>query len=100
MKISEEDVAAIQGLTDTHVKAILDHDPESWLATCTDDIHLFPPDQATVSGRDECRAYLEDFPTPITFTADVKDIEGEGDLAYTRGDATATYDDDSQSQFT
>ena len=53
-----------------------------------------------MQGQDECRAYLEDFPTPITFTADIKDIEGEGGLAYTRGDAKATYDDGSQATFT
>ena len=98
--LSEKDAAAIRRLTDVHLKAVLDHDPEAFLKTCTDDIHFFPPDQPAVSGRDACRAYLADFPTPKTFTAKVRDVEGEGDLAYSRGDATATFDDGTETTFT
>ena len=84
-RLSEQDAAAIRAPTDAHLQAVLDHDPEAFLATCTDDIHFFPPDQPKVSGQDACLDYMKAFPTPTTFTAEVQDVEGQGDMAYSRG---------------
>jgi len=99
-QFSTQDAEAIRALTDAHCAAVLAHDPDAFLATCTDDIHFFPPDQAAVSGREACRAYMEDFPTPATFTPVVQDVEGAGDLAFSRGQATATFDDGPDATFT
>ena len=99
-RLSEQDAAAIRALTDAHLQAVLNHDPEAFLVTCTDAIHIFPPDQQGVSGRDACLDYMKAFPTPTTFTAEVQDVEGQGDMAYSRGDATATFDDGNQTTFT
>lgn len=100
MKISEEDAAAIRAITDIHLEAVLNNDTKAWVATCTDDVKIFPNDAPTVSGLDACHEYLDDFPTPTSFTAEVKDVEGEGDLAYSSGNATAKFDDGSQTLFT
>jgi ketosteroid isomerase-like protein len=40
-----------------------------------------------------CRAYLADFPTPKTFTSNIQNLEGDGDLAYWQGQVRATLDD-------
>ena len=101
MTLSENDAAAIRGLTDAHLEAILAHDPDAFLRTCTDDIQFFPPDVATVSGQEACRAYLDDFPTPKTFTAEgIQNLEGVGDLAYWQGQAHAIFDDGEDTTFT
>ena len=98
-KLPERDAAAIRALTDAHLQAILKHDANAFLATCTDDIQFFPPGQSAVAGPAACRTFLEEFPTPTTFTSDVKDVEGVGDLAYSRGQATAKFDDGNQATF-
>ena len=99
MTFSEHDAAAIRAMTDTHLEAIINNDPDAFLSTCTDDIQLFPPDVAAVSGQEACRAYLVDFPAPKTFTAEIGDIDGESDLAYARGQAHAVFDDGSETIF-
>ncbi|HUF08740.1 MAG TPA: nuclear transport factor 2 family protein [Rhodothermales bacterium] len=92
-KFTEQDAAAIRSITDVHLQAVREHDPEAFLATCTDDIVFLPPDHAAVEGRRACRDYLEGFPTPSTFAAKFDDIEGGNDLAFSRGRATAEFDD-------
>ncbi len=99
MAFSEIDAAAIRAMTDTHLDAILCNDPDAFLSTCTDDIQFFPPDVSPVLGREACRAYLKDFPTPQTFTAEMRSLEGEGDLAYSQGQALASFEDGSNTTF-
>ena len=96
---TEQDSAALRAMVDTHMKAVLAHDPAAFLATCSDDIVFLPPGQSSLSGHAACRAFLEDFPTPATFVADVADADGDGDLGFTRGRAKATFDDGSQTTF-
>ncbi len=100
MSISADDTAAIEAMIDSHIASILSNDPDAFLATCTDDIQFFPPDAPTVSGQAACRAYLVDFPTPKTFTPDIQNIEGEGDIAYSQGQAHATFEDGDDVTFT
>ena len=92
-RFTDQDAAAIRAMTDTHVRAVLDHDPDAFLSTCADDITLIPPEEPALHGREACRAYLENFPTPSTFTAEFDDVEGEGDLAFSRGRASAEFED-------
>jgi uncharacterized protein (TIGR02246 family) len=87
---TDQDVAAVRALTEIHVRAVLDHDPSAFLATCTDDITFVPPAQPIFAGREACRSFLEEFPKPASFTAEIVDVEGDGNLAFTRGTATAT----------
>ena len=44
-------------------------------------------------GRSACRTYLEEFATPTTFTAEIDDVDGQGDLAFSRGSASAEFED-------
>ncbi len=90
---TDQDAAAIRAMTDTHLRAVLDHDPDAFLATCADDITLIPPEQPALVGLTACRTFLEEFPTPTTFTAEFDDVEGEGGLAFTRGRASAEFED-------
>ena len=92
-KFTDQDAAAIRAMTDKHLQAILDHDPDAFLATCTDNITLLPPEQPAINGKSACRTYLEEFPTPSTFTAEIDDVDGEGDLAFSRGSASAEFED-------
>jgi uncharacterized protein (TIGR02246 family) len=92
-KISDQDSAAIRALIDVHVQATLAHDPDRMLSTCADDIVFMPPGQAEVIGSAACRAYLEAFPTPKSFINKVDEVDGRGDLAFSRGRVTATFED-------
>ena len=69
------------------------------LATCADDIVFAPPDQPAITGHDACRAFLEEFPTPSTFTAEFDDVDGQGNLAFSRGNAAATFEDGTATTF-
>ena len=42
---------------------------------------------------EQCRAFLDDFPTPTTFTTEFDDVDGQGDLAFSRGHASAAFED-------
>ena len=92
-RFTDQDAAAIRTLTETHLRAVMDHDPDAFLATCADDIALLPPEEPALQGREACRAYLENFPTPTTFTNEFDDIDGEGNLAFSRGRASAEFED-------
>jgi uncharacterized protein (TIGR02246 family) len=94
-RFTDQDAAAIRAMTEIHVRAVLDHDPSAFLAACTDDITFVPPEQPVFAGREACRSFLEDFPKPTTFMAQIHDVEGDGSLAYSRGTATATLGDGS-----
>ena len=96
---NDQDAAAIRALTDIHVRAVLDHDPNAFLAACTEDITLIPPEQPAFAGREACRSFLQDFPKPTTFTAKIDDVEGQGRLGFSRGSATATFADGEATTF-
>lgn len=94
------DDAAIRAMVDTHLRSILAHDPDAFLATCTDDIIFMPPEQPPVVGKEGCRGFLKDFPVPEAFTSEIADVEGTGDLAFARGSATASFPDGATVTFT
>ncbi len=92
-QFTDQDAAAIRTITDTHLQSILDHNPDAFMATCTDEIVFLPPEQPPLVGKTACRAFLDDFPTPTTFTAEFDDVDGQGDLAFSRGHASAAFED-------
>ncbi|MBI3046936.1 MAG: nuclear transport factor 2 family protein [Acidobacteria bacterium] len=98
-KFTDQDAAEIRAMTDMHLQAVLNHDPDAFLATCTDDITFLPPEQPPVVGRVACRRFLENFPTPKTFTAEIDDCEGQANLAFSRGSATAKFEDGTTTTF-
>lgn len=93
------DEAAIRALSDVHERGLLAHDPDLYLSACTDDITFVPPDGEAVSGREAARAYLEDFPQIESMKHTVEEVEGSGDLAFSRGTARATLPDGSGALF-
>jgi len=90
---SEGDAEEIKSITHTHIQAVLDHDPDAFMATCAADIALLPPGTEPVLGLAAGRSYMDSFPTPTQFTVEINDVEGHGDLAFARGSATATFED-------
>ncbi|MDX1395717.1 MAG: nuclear transport factor 2 family protein [Gemmatimonadota bacterium] len=90
---TDQDAARLRSMVDTHVRAIVDHDPDAFVATCGEDIVFFPPGEAPVRGKAACRQFLEDFPTPSAFTAEVGDADGVADLGFTSGRVTGTFED-------
>ncbi len=63
------------------------------MATCADEVTLFPPEQPALVGRAACRTFLEAFPRPTSFVATIEDLEGQGSLAYMRGTVVARIED-------
>jgi uncharacterized protein (TIGR02246 family) len=94
---TEQDATQLRSMVDTHRRAILDHDAEAFLATCAEEIVFLPPGEAPLIGKSACRAFLEAFPTPTSFSAEVADADGDGDLAFTSGRVTGTFDDGTES---
>ena len=96
--LSDEDVAAISGLSDIHSQVGLAGDWAGWVATCTDDVVLMPPDQPIVQGRDAALAFLEGFPTLTEFGIAVEQVDGRGDLAVSRGTYAMSFEVDGDTQ--
>jgi ketosteroid isomerase-like protein len=92
-QISETDVQAITNISGAHVRAVLDHDPDAYLATCTDDMTFLPPGLPALVGQSACRDFLDAFPKPSTFHAETHEIFGQGDFAYCYGSGTARIGD-------
>ncbi len=91
--LTEQDIAAIRDITDTGIQGVLDHDSATFMATCADDIIFLPPEQEPVEGRAACKQFLDDFPQPTTFTSTIEDVDGCGDLAFSRGTATGMFEE-------
>ena len=41
--ISDSDVQAIRAITEAHRQAVLDHNPDGYLDSCTSDLVFLPP---------------------------------------------------------
>lgn len=96
---TESDAEAIRALSDVHHRDIIDGEPDVFLSACTDDITLFPPDGSVISGRDEARSFLEDFPSVTEFDVVVEEVEGSGTIAFSRGHTTGVEEDGSSARF-
>ncbi len=83
--LTDQDVAALRAITQTHLKADLAGDWAGWAATCTEDAVLMPPDHAVVEGRAAIEAWLERFCRIQEWSATVEAVGGSGDFAFTRG---------------
>jgi len=94
-KIAESDEQAIRSISDAHVRAVLEHNPDAYLESCTDDLTFLPPGLPALAGQSACREFLDAFPKPSEFVAEVHEILGQGDLAYSYGSGTAHFSDSS-----
>ena len=59
-------------------------------ALYAEDAIVLAPNQAAVQGRAAIQAALEAFPPISNFQVQILEIEGQGDLAYSRGSASMT----------
>jgi uncharacterized protein (TIGR02246 family) len=89
--LSDEDVAAIQGVVDALIEADLAGDWDAAAALFADDAVFMMPDRPALEGKPAWRAMVDAMqPTVQALTVDVAEIEGRGDLAYVRGTYSET----------
>jgi uncharacterized protein (TIGR02246 family) len=88
--LAEEDRQAIYRLPVKYVERALADDWDAVADLYHEDAILMPPDQAPVAGRDNIRQFLaqlvgsEGGVTLQSFSVDVAELQGVGDLAYAR----------------
>lgn len=92
--LTECDIAAIRAMFDIHRRALLNQDSAAFVATCADDIILLPPYQPPLEGRAACKAFMDKFAKPGTFTVDTVELEGCGDLAFSLSYAKGSWRED------
>ena len=89
-QLSDADKKGIQDVTDRWLKAMENNDSTAVAALYTEDAMLLPPNAPVVKGRAGIRHYLGQFPKITSFKAPLEEIDGNGDIAYTRGTYEAT----------
>jgi len=85
MSLSEQDVAAIRGISAIHEKTHLARDWDGWLATCTEDVVFMPPDSPKIEGRSAVRAWMDELPPTKDVKWTVEAVHGSGDTGINRG---------------
>jgi uncharacterized protein (TIGR02246 family) len=92
--LSEQDIAAIRDLGEREVvEALLAEDWDRFAATFTEDAVRMPPNEPLHQGRQAIRDWAETNWGPLTLaelTQTMLDVDGRGDVAYTRGSYSAT----------
>ena len=84
-QLSDDDKKGIQAVTDRWLAAMRKGDTTAVAATYTEDAMLFPPNAPAVQGRSAIAHFLGQFPKITAFDVSLKEVEGHGNLAYTRG---------------
>ncbi len=88
--ISEEDEAIIRATSRRYVETSLARDFDSWIELCTADTVFMPPNQSRHEGKENVRAWINEFPETTSLTVTPVEIQGRGDLAFARGAYTFT----------
>ncbi len=88
--LSDEDVAAIKAVTEAFIQAFNSEDWTAGAAMYTEDAVLMPPNQPIVQGREAIQTWFEAFPTLTEFNLIDVEIDGYGDLAFSRGTVSMT----------
>ena len=89
-QLSDEDVAAIRGISDTYAQLSLAGDFSGLTAKFTEDAVRMPPNEPAHEGRAAIQAYLEGFPTITEFVSTTTEVGGAGDVAFARGTYSLT----------
>jgi ketosteroid isomerase-like protein len=82
---TDADVTAIRAQIDRYVQAALAGDWNAWGLTLAEDVVVMPPNGAPITGRAAATAFIQGFGRLSSFTVNVDEVSGAGDLAYTRG---------------
>jgi uncharacterized protein (TIGR02246 family) len=88
--LSEADRTAIRQVDENYAKLVNAKDFKGVAALYAEDAIELPPNQAAVQGSAAIQASLEGFPPVSSFQVEILEIEGRGDLAYTRGTYSMT----------
>ena len=88
--LSEADRTAIRQGDENYAKLLNARDFKGVAALHADDAIILPPNQAAVQGRAAIQASLEAPPPFSNFQIQILEIEGRGDLAYSRGTYSIT----------
>lgn len=83
--LSEADKTAVRAVIDTYVKHANANDWDAWGATLAEDVVFSPPNLAPLKGRAAVVAWAKTFPKVNSLVANVEEVDGRGDVAYTRG---------------
>ena len=84
-QLTDADRKGIQDVTDRFTKAMVSGDAAGVAALYTEDGMLLPPHEGVVKGRSAIQQYVAQFPKITAFTARLIEMDGSGDVAYTRG---------------
>jgi len=88
--LTDADRAALRQNDENFAKAANAKDFASASSNYLDDGALLPPNEAAVQGRESIRKWFTAFPPVSNFRVDVVEIDGHGDVAYTRGNYSLT----------
>ena len=81
----DADVAAIKQLNADFVTHTLAGHWDQQLSLVAENASYLPPNEPIVTGRAAMKAFLQTFPKVNSFTVNVVDVAGNGDVAYARG---------------
>jgi uncharacterized protein (TIGR02246 family) len=89
--LSDEDVAAIRGNSDTYTQLTLAGDFAGLAAMFTEDAVRMPPNAPALEGRTAIQAFAEAYYSTITeFESTTTEVGGAGDVAFARGTYSLT----------
>ncbi len=84
-QLSDEDVAAIRGSSDTYAQLTLAGDFAGLAAMFTEDAVRMPPNAPAHEGRTAIQAFMEAYPPITEFESTTTEVGGAGDVAFARG---------------
>ncbi len=88
--LSMEDVSAIRNTAAAYHEAAVSKDWDAVAEYYTPDAVIMPPNQPAIQGRTSIREWYASFPPVSEVELPIVEIDGRGDLAYTRGTYTLT----------
>jgi len=89
--LSNEDRVALRLFAEKDASIVLARNWDALAAQYTDDAVRMPPNEPSVQGRAAIRRWLDQFPPINSFTFELADLEGNGDIAFLRGKFTITF---------
>ena len=89
--LSHQDRAALQGIADRDTLIVRARDWAALTAEYTENAVRMPPNGPVVQGRDAIRKFLEQTPPLAAFEFHLVDLDGDGELAFMRGNFSMTF---------
>jgi ketosteroid isomerase-like protein len=83
--ISDADIARLRAMAGEFARAAMARSDSANAAQYTESAVFMPPNQPAVEGRAAIQAWFKAFPPVTAFRLNVIEVDGHGDVAYTRG---------------